>query len=119
MVKHKNGLHHDTHHVYRRQKLLKTFHVQGLRMILSELEAVFPLGWSCSSAGDCLPVCKGKVHPAFYVSDGTRGALEAELHNSTFVHSNEQGKCLSSLHMSLGSQAPVSICIWSAVVVWS
>ena len=39
MVKHENGWHHDTHHVWRRWKFLITFHVQCLRMILSEMEA--------------------------------------------------------------------------------
>ena len=38
MARHENGPHHDTHHVWRRRKLLITFHVQGLRIILSELE---------------------------------------------------------------------------------
>ena len=38
MVKHENGPHHDTHLVWRRRKLLITFHSQGLRMIMSELE---------------------------------------------------------------------------------
>ena len=36
MAKHENGPHHDTNHVWHGQKLLITFYVQGLRMILSE-----------------------------------------------------------------------------------
>ena len=38
MAKHQNGPHHHAHQVWRRQKLLITFHLQGLRMILSEFE---------------------------------------------------------------------------------
>ena len=38
MAKQENGSQLDTHHVGRRQKLSITFHVQGLRMILSECE---------------------------------------------------------------------------------
>ena len=38
MAMHENGWHHDTHHVSSRRQLLTTFHVEGLRVILSELE---------------------------------------------------------------------------------
>ena len=38
MAKHENGPHYDTHHVWCRWKLLIRFRVQGMRMILSELE---------------------------------------------------------------------------------
>ena len=38
MAKHENGWHHDTHHFWHGRNLLITFHLQGLRMILNELE---------------------------------------------------------------------------------
>ena len=51
MAKHENGSDHDTQHVWHGRKLLITFDVQGLRMILSELEVcgVQSVSGVCSS----------------------------------------------------------------------
>ena len=54
MAKHVNGWHHDAHHVSSRQKVLISFHFQGLRMILSELEVCGLLkkeAWECMTMG--------------------------------------------------------------------
>ena len=51
MAKHDNVPHHDTHHIWHRWKLLITFQLQGLRMILIECEVcgVESVGGVCLS----------------------------------------------------------------------
>ena len=73
--------------------------------------AVFPLGWSCSSRGEahtwkiiftCVKLfcmlAKHSLLGCFYVYWHQKGSLGLSTY-STCVHSNEQVKCLSSLHM--------------------